>query len=271
MADQERWQLNKSGAANYQQFQVPSVFEPLARLFLDMFPLSVGERVLDLACGTGIVARLAAPILSSDGRLVGIDLNADMIAVAAEQPAAEGAPIAWRQGDAAALPFDEASFDAVLCQQGLQFMPDKPAVLGEMHRVLTPGGRLGLCLWRSVEHSPYMKAAAEALTPHLGAQSASRLLAPLSLGDEAVLRDLIEAAGFTRTTFQEVNLVRRMLPPEEAIPGQLASTPVGAEFAALDEAARAGIIAGIAQAVASYLVPGGMEIPQGAFVVSAVK
>jgi len=271
MADQERWQLSDSGAANYQKFQVPSVFEPMGRMFLERFPLTSGERILDLACGTGIVARLAAPLVGAEGRIVGIDMNAGMIAVASEQPAPQGAPIEWREGDAAALPFDDASFDVVLCQQGLQFMPDKPAALAEMHRVLAPGGRLGLCLWRSAEHSPYLSAAAEALTPHLGAHSASRLLAPLSLGDEDLLRGLVEAAGFTGTAFQEIKVVRRMLPPAEAIPGQLASTPVGSEFAALDEAARTDIVAAIAQAVAAYLVPGGMEIPQGAFVVSAVR
>jgi ubiquinone/menaquinone biosynthesis C-methylase UbiE len=271
MSDQERWQLSTSGAANYEKFQVPSVFGPLARMFLERFALTPGERVLDVACGTGIVTRLAAPNVGAEGRIVGIDMNPGMIAVAGEQPPPEGAPIEWEEGDAAALPFEDASFDAVLCQQGLQFMPDKPAALGEMYRVLAPGGRLGLCLWRSAEHSPYLKAAADALTPHLGAPSASRLLAPLSLGDEDLLRGLVESAGFTGTAFQGIEFVRRMLPPEEAIPGQLASTPVGSEFAALDEAVRTDVVAAIAQAMAPYFVPEGMEIPQGAFVVTATK
>jgi ubiquinone/menaquinone biosynthesis C-methylase UbiE len=271
MAEPERWQLSRSGAAKYEQFQVPSVFGPLARMFLDRFPLSPGERLLDVACGTGIVARLAAPALGEAGRIVGIDLNPDMIAVATEQARPEGAPIEWREGDATALPFDEGSFDAVLCQQGLQFMPDKPAVLAEMHRVLAPGGRLGLCLWRSAEHSPYLKAAADALTPHLGAPSAERLLAPLSLGDKDALRGLVEAAGFADIAFQEADLIRRMLPPAEAIPGQLASTPVGPDFAALDETARAAVVADVTQALAAYLVPDGMEIPQGIYILSARK
>lgn len=271
MAEQERWQLSGSGAAKYEQFQVPSVFGPLARLFLDRFPLTPGERMLDVACGTGIVARLAAPALGDEGGITGIDLNAGMIAVAAEQSRPEGAPIEWREGDAAALPFDDGAFDVVLCQQGLQFMPDKPAVLAEMHRVLAPGGRLGLCLWRSADHSPYLKAAADALTPHLGEQSATRLLAPLSLGDKDALRGLVEAAGFADIAFQEADLIRRMLPPGEAIPGQLASTPVGPDFTALNEAARAAVVADITRAMAAYLVPGGMEIPQGIYIVSATR
>jgi SAM-dependent methyltransferase len=271
VAKQERWQLSGSGAASYQQFQVPSVFEPLARMFLEQFPLAPGARLLDVACGTGIVARLAAPILGAEGRVVGIDLNPDMIAVADELPAPGGAPIEWQEADATALPFADAAFDAVLCQQGLQFMPDKSAVLDEMRRVLAPGGRLGLCLWRSAEHSPYLKAAVEALTPHLGERSAGRLLTPLALGDEDVLRGLLEAAGFGAVEVRDIGLVRQMLPPEEAIPGQLASTPVGPEFAVLDAPLRAQIVAEIAEAMTPYLVPGGMEIPQGAYVVIAAR
>jgi len=270
MSDQERWQLSDSGAANYQKYQVPSVFEPMARMFLERFPLTPGERVLDVACGTGIVARLAAPLLGTDGRVVGMDLSAAMVAVAGKQPAPEGAPIEWREGDAASLPLGDGSFDAVLCQQGLQFMPDKPGVLAEMHRVLTPGGRLGLCLWRSAEHSPYLSAAAEALTPHVGARSAGRLLAPVSFGDETEIRSLIEGAGFTDVGFREIVVVRRMLPPNEAIPAQINATPVGPDFSALDQRTRAEIVAHITRAVADYLVPDGMEIPQGAFVVSAL-
>lgn len=270
-SNQERWQLSDSGAANYEKFQVPSVFGPMAEMFLKRFPLAPGERVLDLACGTGVVARLAAPLVGASGRVVGVDLSAGMIAVAGGQPAPEGAPVEWREGDAAGLPFDEASFDVVLCQQGLQFMPDKAAVLAEMYRVLAPGGRLGLCLWRSVAHSPYMKAATEALARHLGAPSAERMLAPLALGDEDALRRLLEAAGFTGVAFKDIDFVRRMKPPGEAIPGQISSTPVGPDFAALDERTRGEIVAEITRAMAPYIVPDGMVIPQGVYVAIAAR
>jgi len=271
MTDQERWQLSSSGAESYERFQVPSVFEPLARLFLEQVPLQPGQRVLDIACGTGIVARLAAPIVGTEGRVVGVDLNADMIAVAGRQAKPEGAAIEWRQGDAAALPFEDAVFDVVLCQQGLQFLPDKPAALAEMHRVLSPGGRMAHCLWRAIEHSPYLKACVEALIPHLGAASASRLEAPFALGDAEALRGLIAGAGFATIEFQDADFTRRMLPPEQSIPGQLASTPVGPDFAALDDAARAAVIADITRAVEPYRVPEGLAIPQGAYVVLAIR
>jgi ubiquinone/menaquinone biosynthesis C-methylase UbiE len=270
-SNQERWQLSDSGAANYEKVQVPSVFEPMGRMFLERFPLSPGERVLDVACGTGIVARLAAPMVGATGRIVGIDLSAAMIAVAGAQAAPDGVSIEWQVGDAAALPFEDGAFDAVLCQQGLQFMPDKPAVLAEMHRVLAPGGRLGLCLWRSAKHSPYLSAAAAALTPHVGAQSAGRMLAPVSFGDRDEIQGLIEAAGFTGAEFQEIVVIRRMLPPNEAVPAQINATPVGPDFSALDEPTRGRIVAEVAAAMTPYLVPEGMEIPQGAYVVSALR
>jgi ubiquinone/menaquinone biosynthesis C-methylase UbiE len=269
MSQQERWQLSGSGAESYERFQVPSVFEPLARIFLDHVPLAPGQRVLDVACGTGIVARLAAPILGAEGHVAGVDLNADMVAVAGRQAAPDGAAIEWRQGDAAALPFDDAAFDVVLCQQGLQFLPDKPAALAEMHRVLAPGGRMAHCLWRAIAHSPYTKACVEALTRHLGAASASRIEAPFALGDAEALRGLIAGAGFGAIAFHDADFTRRMLPPEQSIPGQLASTPVGPEFAALDASARAAIVADITEAVAAYRVPDGLAIPQGAYVALA--
>jgi len=271
MSQQERWQLSGSGAASYERFQVPSVFEPLARIFLDRVPLEPGSRLLDVACGTGIVARLAAPMIGAAGRVVGVDLNADMIAIAEQQAPSDAAAIEWRQGDAASLPFGDGEFDLVLCQQGLQFIPDKEQALDEMHRVLAPGGRLGICVWRAIEHSPYMKASADALVPHVGAKSASRLHAPFALGDAEMLRGLIAGAGFAEITFHEVDITRRMLPPEEAIPGHLASTPVGADFEALDDAARAAVVANITAAVAPYRVPEGLAIPQGAYIVLAVR
>ena len=103
MSQQERWQLSGSGAESYQRYQVPSVFEPLGQIFLERVGLKPGQRVLDVACGTGIVARLAAPIIGAEGRVVAVDLNPEMIEVARRQAPADGAPIDWRQGDAGAL------------------------------------------------------------------------------------------------------------------------------------------------------------------------
>jgi ubiquinone/menaquinone biosynthesis C-methylase UbiE len=122
-----------------------------------------GDRVLDVACGTGAVARYAAALVGGTGRVVGLDLNAGMLAVAREMHSAEGISITWQEGNATALPFPNASFDVVCCHQGLQFFPDRSAALQEMFRNLAPAGRLALGVWRGLQHQPFYSALTEAL------------------------------------------------------------------------------------------------------------
>jgi ubiquinone/menaquinone biosynthesis C-methylase UbiE len=267
MSDQERWQLSDRGAESYERFQVPSMFGPLARAFLAQVPLRPGQRVLDVACGTGIVARLAAPAVGPDGRVAGVDLNPGMIAVARREDPA----IDWREADVAALPFEDGAFDVVLCQQGLQFVPDKSAALAEMHRVLAAGGCLALCLWQGIEHSPYMHETSKALTRYVGADAGSRIQAPFALGDAEAVRAMVRDAGFPAVEIRETVVTRRMLPPEEAVPGHLASTPVGPQVAALDAETRAALVATIAAALAQYRDEEGMAVPQGAYIALATK
>ena len=128
------WQLDTDSAEAYERYLVPAIFEPFARAPRRARRAQrTGERVLDAACGTGVVARYAAP---RAGHVVGADVNAGMLAVAARiAPQLE-----WVQADIAALPFEDGSFDLVLCQQALQFVPDHAAALAELRRVLAPGG-----------------------------------------------------------------------------------------------------------------------------------
>src|SRR4051794_4440488 len=123
-------------AEAYERVQVPAIFTGWATDLVSIADLRAGERILDVACGTGIVARLAAPRVAPAGHVVGVDVNAAMLTVARAQPQPAGAVIEWHQGDAAALPFPDAAFDVVLCQQGLQHMADRGAAVREMRRVL---------------------------------------------------------------------------------------------------------------------------------------
>jgi len=132
MSHEERWQLGGNAAAFYERY-VMLIMEPWVRRLVDVAMLQPDEHVLDVACGTGFVARLAAQRVGVKGRVVGIDLNTGMIEAARETVATT---IDWRIGDAAALPFEDGGFDVVLCQQGLQFFPDRIQALGEMRRVL---------------------------------------------------------------------------------------------------------------------------------------
>jgi SAM-dependent methyltransferase len=268
---EDSWQLTGSGPESYERYQVPSVFAPLARLLLRHVPPRPGQRMLDVACGTGIVARLAAPILGPEGSVLGIDLNAGMLEIARRESPSSGALLDWRQADAAALPCQDAEFDMVLCQQGLQFFPDKGATLREMHRVLRPSGRVALCVWRGIEHSPCHVAIAEALRRHAGPDAARRFGAPFAFGDGDALHCALVEAGFQDVEVRMEVLERHLLPPEESVPGLLASTPVGPEVAALGEAVRHAIVGEVAAALASYRDEGGFTVPQPTHIVLATR
>ena len=155
MSERSGWQLaGETVAEAYERYIMAAFGNAWAQALVQVAAPEDGDRVLDVACGTGAVARYAAPHVGPTGRVTGLDLNAGMLATARTMPAPAGIPIAWHEGNATALPFPNASFDIVCCQQGLQFFPDRPAALREMSRVLTPGGRLALAVWRGLEHQP---------------------------------------------------------------------------------------------------------------------
>jgi SAM-dependent methyltransferase len=144
----QRWQVAGNAAQAYEQRLVPAIFAAWAPRVLALAAPAPGQRLLDVACGTGVVAGLAAERLGPAGQVAGLDLNPGMLAVAASRPV-DGAPTGWVQASAGRLPFPDGSFQVICCQAGLQFLPDRPAALAEMARVLAPGGRLAALVWRS--------------------------------------------------------------------------------------------------------------------------
>jgi ubiquinone/menaquinone biosynthesis C-methylase UbiE len=260
MAQQERFQLHGNAPEMYERYNVPSTFRPLAQLFLEHVGLRTGERVLDVACGTGIVARLAAPQVGPSGQVVGVDLNPGMLEVARVQSSRAGVPVEWRQGDTMALPFAPATFDVVLCQQGLQFFPDKVVALREMHRVLVSDGRLGLNVWGVA--SPYVAALAAALRRYVNADAAARILALNALSDPAIVRSFVVEAGFRTVDIRTVTLrIRRMAPPETWIPQAISATACADTVAALDPAVQDALVQDISAALQAYREGEGFVIP----------
>ena len=136
----ESFQITAEAAELYEAAFVPSFFAQWAPVLCELAGVEAGDRVLDVACGTGIVARTAAERTGPAGRVVGLDLNEAMLDVARRV----GPDLDWRQGDAASLPFPDRGFDVVLCQMALMFFPDRLAAVGEMARVVTGGGTVGL-------------------------------------------------------------------------------------------------------------------------------
>ena len=143
MDQHEAWQVGDSAAELYQRYLVPAIASLWAADLIDRAAPRPGERVLDVACGTGVVTRLAAERMGS-GRVVGLDINAGMLAVARSLSPGAGPSIEWYEGSAITLPLPDASFDLCLCQLGLQFFPDRPAAIREMFRILQLDGRVAL-------------------------------------------------------------------------------------------------------------------------------
>jgi ubiquinone/menaquinone biosynthesis C-methylase UbiE len=186
----------------YERWLATPLFRPWAELTLDEVGLSADDRVLDIACGTGIVARIARERLGADACVVGIDVSPDMLAVAR----AVAPDIDWREGHAGAFPLRGAEqFDVLVCQQGLQFFTDKPGAIGEMRRASTKGGRLAVTTWRSDEEIPFFRELRRVAEHQLGPIADRRH----GFGDAASLEALLRAAGFARVRSRTVSRVMR--------------------------------------------------------------
>jgi SAM-dependent methyltransferase len=183
-------QLSKSIAEVYDEFFVPALFGEWPAHVLDIAEVSPGQRVLDIACGTGVLARAAAERTGSPDSVVGIDLNVGMLEVARRN-----APdIDWREGRAEVLPFPDASFDTVVSQFGLMFFQDRVAALREMLRVLRPGGRMVVAVWGSLDETPGYATAVDLLQRLFGEEVANGIRAPFCLGNIQMLSELAHTA-----------------------------------------------------------------------------
>lgn len=257
------------GAEAYANYMVPHLFEPWARDLLRRAGPLPGERILDAACGTGTVARAVLPLVGPEGRVTGADPNREMLAMARTTVPAE-APVEWREASAESLPFPDAAFDLVLCQEGLQFFSDRPAAVREFRRVLAPGGRLALSVWRTLEHNPVHAAIERAVVRHLGA---STLTAAFS-GDARDLDALLSGGGFEGVAVEPASVTARFPAPERFIRmSVLAGSAVLHGLARLDEAERASLVEGICrvanEALRSYISGDTIEVPTSAYVATA--
>ena len=227
MESHPRWHLVGGNVAEvYERQLVPAMFAPWAPKLIDVADLRPGESVLDVACGTGVVTRLAAERAGNGGRVVGLDINAAMLAVARRYTPDGGATIVWVEASALEIPLPDATFDVVLCQQGLQQFPDRLVALREMRRILKPGRRLALSVWSRIEGNPGMAALVEALERHISGAAAANRRAPFALGDATQLRVLLTEAGFRDIEVRTMVESARFPSPEALVASQLAATPL---------------------------------------------
>jgi ubiquinone/menaquinone biosynthesis C-methylase UbiE len=191
----QKGQVTRSAADVYDEFFVPALFAPWPASVAAAAGIAPGQDVLDVACGTGVLAREAALRVQPGGTVTGLDRNEGMLAVARRK-----APeIEWRQGLAEALPFADDRFDAVVSQFGLMFFDDRALALAEMWRVLKPGGRVAVAVWDALERTPGYAAMTAVLQRLFGERVADALRAPYALGDPEALTALATEAGIPAT------------------------------------------------------------------------
>ncbi len=200
MSESERGQVTRSAADIYNAFFVPALFSEWAPRVARAAEITPGQHVLNVGCGTGVLARHAATLAGARGRVVGLDVNPGMLAVAARaRPALE-----WRQGEAESLPFTDGEFNAVVCQFALMFLGDRKAALEEMARVTRRGGRLALAVWAGLDDNPGYTAVARLLHALFGPAAAAAVEAPFALGDVAALRARFADAGLPDVRIETV-------------------------------------------------------------------
>jgi ubiquinone/menaquinone biosynthesis C-methylase UbiE len=246
------------------------LFEPYARdLAVRLADLGEG-RVLETAAGTGIVTEALAGRLAPAVALTATDLNQAMVDHAATKPALKRAEL--RQADALKLPFADAGFDAVVCQFGAMFFPDRIAGYREARRVLKPGGRFVFNVWDSLQHNPItacVVAAAAARYP----QNPPRFLARTPHGhhDPAVIRRELAAVGFESPTVETVTLPSRAPSADYPAIGFCQGSPMRGEIEALDPAGLAAATETVATGVRAVFGAGPIEAPMQALVITARK
>lgn len=251
----------------YEQRLVPALFSPYAERLVEVAAIGPGARVLDVACGPGVVARAAAAHAGPEGRVAGLDVNPGMLAVAARRAPS----IDWRQGKAEALPWEDAAFDVVLCQFGLNFFSDPGTALREMWRVLAPGGRLAVAVFDGLERNPAYAAMVKVLRRRIGSAPAEALGLPFSLGEPGALSGLFERAGIPGARFAHAELEARFPSLADMV---LADVEGWFPLAGIrpDRAAVADVIANAETALAGFRhSDGSVAFPVSAHIVIAEK
>lgn len=265
----EGWQLEGSSAEAYERYLVPAATSRWAEHLIQLAAPTGGERVLDVGCGTGIVARTVAPLVGEQGSVTGLDINDDMLAVARRVTATARPPVDWRQGDAAALPFPDGSFDVLFCQYAMAFFPDLAAALREMRRVLAPGGRLALMVGRPVEQNRVYGLIAESMARHAGPQAGVMMRSPFPSWTADDLRNTVSGAGLHDVRVG-IHIMTLRYPSAADLLWQEASySPLAGAFAALDPATREALLSDVTAALAPYTDDDGVVFPIESHTVAA--
>ena len=250
MPDLEQWQLSGNAAEQYERIPARYILGPWASDIVEAAKIQGDEKVLDLACGTGLVTRAAATKLGPAGHITGLDLNEGMLEVAKaiRNPGVGG--LNWMRGSALEMDLPDASFDVVLCQQGLQFFPDQHKALTETHRVLRDGGRAWFSVW--AEAGPYQLAVGAAIATHIGNTIAQRYMAARDVPDADTLRAQFSDAGFSQVDVTRNQMQIRLPEIEKFIIAQLRATPIAEAIESLSAREQAALAQDAAEELSNY-------------------
>jgi ubiquinone/menaquinone biosynthesis C-methylase UbiE len=262
-------QLTGSGAENYERHFVPSIGIPVSAELFRTADLQPGARVLDVGCGTGLIARRAAEIVGQDGSVAGLDVSPDMIAVASALPVAAGAPIEWHQGDATALPFPDESFDVVLSQMTLMFIEDRLIALRETRRVLAPGGRVLITTPGPIQ--PTFELMEQAIVDHISPDLAGFVRMVFSMHDPEAHCTLLRDAGFEDITSSIYTATFDLPGPGEFLWQYINLTPMGPFVANAPDPAKDAMEAQVTQTWAPYVRDGRTPIDQPMVLATGVR
>jgi ubiquinone/menaquinone biosynthesis C-methylase UbiE len=269
MTTSTQWQLARDAAERYERILVPAILGPVAQALVEWADLPPGAFVLDVGCGTGAAARYAAEHVGPSGRVVGVDVNAGMIAVAKALPPVPGAPIEWFEESAYNLSMPDQTVDIALCAQTLQFLEQPHRALAEIYRVLKPGGRIVLSVWCQLQESSYFHALVDAVTQHIGADTAAGLGAAFRLTNPDEIRVLLTTAGFRAI---ELTVVQRdlSLPAlTEFVPRHISATPMAAGYSGASAAAQQAVIRDITDQLTAFQTSEGVQVPFRSYVARA--
>lgn len=272
MNQQGQWQVAGSAPEVYERELVPAVFGAWAPILVELAEPRPSERVLDVACGTGVVARIAATRVGPTGTVVGIDLNPGMLSLArslVSRDSRSGGQLQWQEASADKLPFPDGSFNVVYCQLGPQFFADRPAALREMRRVLGTEGRLAVMVWRGIHESPGFAVLADALQRHVGQAAAAIMRAPFGLTNADELEALVRAAGFQNVAVQQRSGTVRFPSVERFVLSYVAGSPLAGPVSQADDAARAGLITDVRNALGKFTNNNELAFPIAAHLLSA--
>ena len=269
LTEVESWQIAGDSPAAYEEYLVPGIFKPWAETLVQLSSPSPGSTILDVACGTGVVARTAAAKAGNDASVTGLDINQQMLNKASEMAEREGLEIDWQQGDAGELPFEDNRFDHLFCQQAMQFFSDPQRVLKEMQRVLKPDGTLALNILRPIHHNPAYRILADQLEKHAGETAGTMMRSPFPDWYQKTIRNMVAEAGFSDIRIHLEIISVRYPSPEEFLRREAASSPLAGEIEAMEPEKRMELVDDLNRSLEAYTDDRGVVFPMETYMIIA--